>query len=105
MALDDDWMSYASCRGITDPEVFFPPKRKGVRTDYSTAKKICYSCPVRRTCLAYAIAHNIYLGVWGGLGEGERKAMDRQLKLEIRRRWWVIHPLAKPSRPRREVSR
>lgn len=104
MALDDGWMTYAACKGITDPEVFFPPKRKGVRTDYTAAKKICESCPVDRSCLAYAIAHNIYQGVWGGYGEGERKAMDREFKIMVRRMWWDRHPLAKPSRQRKEVK-
>ena len=105
MALDDTWMIHAACRGVTDPEVFFPPKRKGIRTDYTVAKQICDSCPVIRTCLAYSIAHSVYQGVWGGMGEGERKAIDRNVKIMIRRRWWELHPLAKPSRLRKEVNR
>lgn len=101
MALDDDWVEQARCRELPPKEAdrtFFPPKRRGVETDYRAAKKICKTCPVRTSCLAYAIAHSIPEGVWGGKSPLERKRMDRQLKLMYRKVWWRMHPLARSSR-------
>lgn len=99
MALDNAWMLKAKCREIEDPDaVFFPPQRKGIKTDYSRARTICEHCPVRTTCLAWAIAHGIPNGVWGGTTPLERKRMSRELKIKYRKAWWRLHPLSRPSR-------
>lgn len=101
MALDDDWMLQGLCLDL-DPRVadqlFFPKKRRGVKTDYSGAKEICKSCPVRTSCLAYAIAHGITEGVWGAQSPTERKRMDRATKVLYRKVWWRAHPLARTVR-------
>ena len=96
MALDDAWMRRAACRGIENPDaIFFPPTRKGVQADTSTAKAICYySCPVQRTCLVYAIAHKEMKGVWGGYTETERRRIPRETKVKLRRLWFSQHPTA-----------
>lgn len=39
------------------------------------AKEICRRCPVRETCLGYALAAREPYGVWGGLTEDERDAL------------------------------
>lgn len=98
MTLDDRWMEQAKCRILTTEEadrVFFPPKRKGVNTDYGAAKKICRGCPVRTSCLAYSIAHNIPEGVWGGKSPNDRKRMNRELKVKYRKVWKRMHPLTR----------
>jgi WhiB family redox-sensing transcriptional regulator len=101
MALDDSWMSEGLCATLPSDvadRLFFPPKRRGYRTDYSEAKKICRTCPVRVPCLAYAIAHGIPEGVWGAYSPDERKRMDRELKVRYRKVWWRMHPLSRASR-------
>lgn len=63
------WMAQGLCAQV-DPEIFFPEAGHGM----AAAKRICLACTVRTDCLAYAEAHGIVYGVWGGLGERERKA-------------------------------
>lgn len=85
------WQDWAKCRDISNAdEIFFPKNNggRGERKDVSRAKKICATCPVRDYCLMYAIAHKIPYGVWGGRHEGERKAIDRETKVRVRRVWF-----------------
>jgi WhiB family redox-sensing transcriptional regulator len=42
------------------------------------AKSICKGCPVKRECLEYALVNRERDGVWGGLGERERRRLIRQ---------------------------
>ena len=65
------WRELAACRG-TDLEVFFPG-----RGEYAgPARRVCAGCPVRQACLDYAITNRIASGVWGGLTERERRALQ-----------------------------
>lgn len=41
------------------------------------AKAICRGCPVRRECLAYALANREPFGIWGGCSERERRRLRR----------------------------
>jgi WhiB family transcriptional regulator, redox-sensing transcriptional regulator len=74
--LDDSWQRKASCRG-PQAQVFFPPTtfekkdEKDVRE--RQAKSICATCPVKQSCLQYALKIREPHGVWGGLNEAERK--------------------------------
>lgn len=48
---------------------WFP--EKGETT--SAAKAVCGRCTVRPDCLAYAVAHGIDTGIWGGMSPKERR--------------------------------
>ena len=65
------WMDRAACRGM-DSATFFPSA--GHPTD--EAREVCARCPVRRECLAYAVAEDLE-GVWAGTSKQERRAMRR----------------------------
>lgn len=39
------------------------------------AKDICSLCPVKKTCLAWAVPQVHLYGVWGGTTEGERREL------------------------------
>jgi len=91
---DDRWWAvYSKCRGMP-PDYFFPvvrgtdgfpvtnekgaekPDLKGV----IRAKRFCNGigdmgdpCPVREECLHWAILHNQWEGVFGGMVERERR--------------------------------
>lgn len=41
------------------------------------ARNLCFSCPVRKECLKWALEHKEIWGVWGGKDEGEiRRALS-----------------------------
>lgn len=47
------------------------------------AKRHCAECPIREDCLKYALDRNQQYGIWGGLGEQERRALRRKMNLPI----------------------
>jgi WhiB family transcriptional regulator, redox-sensing transcriptional regulator len=67
------WRQLGRCRGI-DPDIFYPDSDEGA----AEAKEICALCPVRETCLEYALTVREKNGVWGGLTERERRRVLRQ---------------------------
>jgi WhiB family transcriptional regulator, redox-sensing transcriptional regulator len=77
---DYSWQAEGACRGA-DPELFFPPTEE----EAAVAKGFCAICPVRLTCLAFAIERNERFGVWGGLAEKERAKLSPAAREQIRR--------------------
>ncbi len=75
---DQAWQIKAACRG-PQSIVFFPPphfERKDEKLEREhRAKAICTSCGVKADCLSYALNIREQHGIWGGLNEGERKAL------------------------------
>ena len=67
----------APCQS-TDPETFFvdPTEFEKIKL----AKSFCAKCePVTKDkCLSYAITNKIRYGIWGGLTEAERYAIQRR---------------------------
>ena len=63
-----------------DPELFFyaPGERGEDRAARDEkAKAVCAGCPLLRGCLGWALTHAEW-GVWGGLTEQERYALQRR---------------------------
>ncbi|MFI6648215.1 WhiB family transcriptional regulator [Streptomyces sp. NPDC050529] len=74
----ENWRMHAACRE-EDPDLFFPIGSTGpalVQTE--DAKAVCRSCPVQAECLRWALENGQDAGVWGGLGETERRALKRR---------------------------
>jgi WhiB family redox-sensing transcriptional regulator len=74
----ENWRMHAACRE-EDPDLFFPIGVTGpalVQTE--DAKAVCRGCPVREECLRWALENGQDAGVWGGLGETERRALKRR---------------------------
>lgn len=72
------WELDARCRG-EDAGLFFgpnrfEPKRERIARE-QRAKEICWQCPALGPCREYALANAEPYGVWGGLGETERRAI------------------------------
>ena len=65
------WRELAACRG-TDLNLFFPERGESAEP----ARQVCAACPVRQPCLDYAITNRISDGIWGGLTERERRALQ-----------------------------
>lgn len=66
------------CEG--EPETFFVDDYADVNINFKTrlAKSICAQCPVRLSCLQYALEFNEIFGIWGGLTPVERRRMKRE---------------------------
>ena len=78
IALITTWESRALCRDV-DTDCFIPPLREETEAERQSrelaAKHVCAVCPVRRECLDYALRVREPIGIWGGLNEGERRAL------------------------------
>jgi WhiB family redox-sensing transcriptional regulator len=71
------WELHAACRD--DGAIFLPPRDtespRSRRVREQAAKHICAACPVRVPCRDFALRTEGLIGVWGGLGESERRAV------------------------------
>jgi WhiB family redox-sensing transcriptional regulator len=81
-----DWQLQAACRGL-DTRVFFHPEaERGVARAIreEQAKAICRTCPVLVECREQALAVQEPYGVWGALGESERRQIISQRRRRSR---------------------
>ncbi|MFT3854925.1 MAG: WhiB family transcriptional regulator [Ilumatobacteraceae bacterium] len=67
------WRESGACRGL-EPSIFYPDDDD----EALDAKAVCAECPVRITCLEYALQVREKQGVWGGATERERRRLIRQ---------------------------
>lgn len=75
---EQDWRMLAACKE-EDPELFFPVGSTGpAALQVAQAKSVCHRCPVAQDCLDWALRTGQDSGVWGGLEEGERRALKRR---------------------------
>lgn len=65
-----EWHLQAACRGIKNPDIFFPHGNGST----AEALAICAECPVKDLCRQDAIDHN-RIGIWGGTTRPERRAV------------------------------
>jgi WhiB family transcriptional regulator, redox-sensing transcriptional regulator len=76
-----DWCNDAACRSH-DPELFFPIGNTApALAQLKEAKAVCNACLVRELCLQWALRSEQVgqeNGVYGGLSEGERRAIKRR---------------------------
>ncbi|MEX2549061.1 MAG: WhiB family transcriptional regulator [Nitriliruptoraceae bacterium] len=76
--VDGRWELDARCRGM-DGTVFFGPNgfepKRERHSREEAAKAICAACPVIVACREYALEHGEFYGVWGGMGEVERRTV------------------------------
>ena len=56
-----DWHRKAACKDVSDPDIFYPERGQ---PDVE-AKAICGQCPVRATCLEWALETDERFGIWG----------------------------------------
>lgn len=64
----------ANCRGIINPNIFFPENKQQEAKSLPIVRIICGGCNNRKECLDYANEHDIFHGIWGGLTPDERGA-------------------------------
>jgi WhiB family transcriptional regulator, redox-sensing transcriptional regulator len=70
-----EWQEDAACRGTDVSTFYHPDNERGIsRTRRELrAKAICASCPVKATCLNWALGTREPYGVWDGLSVEERE--------------------------------
>jgi WhiB family redox-sensing transcriptional regulator len=62
----------ASCRGIFNPNLFFPESREQEAKCLPIVRSICAGCPERKECLDYALKEGIPDGIWAGTTPAQR---------------------------------
>jgi WhiB family transcriptional regulator, redox-sensing transcriptional regulator len=74
----EGWELDANCREH-DPTLFFGPNRFEPKRERlareAAAKEVCATCPAMQACREHALLHAELYGVWGGLGEADRRAI------------------------------
>lgn len=74
--VSDGWDELAGCRG-EDASLFFGPNRFEPKRERlareAAAKAVCATCPALVACREHALANAELYGVWGGLGEADRR--------------------------------
>lgn len=73
-----DWRDQAACRDVEDKNLFYPISYANEPSQIAEAKRICFDCPSRRACLAFAIASGDSHGILGGTTPEERQALKRR---------------------------
>ncbi|MGV9891676.1 WhiB family transcriptional regulator [Streptomyces sp. NPDC003395] len=77
-ARDPFWRDHAACAQV-DADLFFPlGDNQLARQQAAQAKEICMGCPVRQSCLQWALNSRQDHGVWGGLTAQERHAIHQR---------------------------
>jgi WhiB family redox-sensing transcriptional regulator len=98
---DFDWHDHAECAKPENKKIskfFF----SSVPSEKYEARNLCFSCPVRKECLKWALEHKEIWGVWGGKDESEiRRALSvSHTGQEVRRQRFPNCPCcgARPSK-------
>lgn len=91
---NEAWRADATCRNErVDPELFYPVGRSpspGYQEQEREALAVCARCPVRAECLEAELAIDVRRGSWnvhgvrGGMGEEDRKALVKRLRVEAK---------------------
>jgi WhiB family redox-sensing transcriptional regulator len=72
------WIEGGRCIG-EDPELFFPVGTSGQAVAQAArAIAVCLPCPVQALCLEWALDTCQDAGVWGALGEEQRRQIRRE---------------------------
>jgi WhiB family redox-sensing transcriptional regulator len=72
-----EWRPRSACLSA-DPDLFFPISATAAAApQIARAKAICAGCPVRSSCLGFAMAHRDLQGIWGGTTDEERRKTRR----------------------------
>ncbi|MTV24726.1 WhiB family transcriptional regulator [Nitriliruptoraceae bacterium ZYF776] len=76
--VEDGWELEGRCRS-EDPTLFFGPNRFEPKRERlareAAAKAICAECPALVACREHAVLHGELYGVWGGMGETDRRSL------------------------------
>lgn len=85
--IDLEWTLRSACQNV-DPETFFPKRQASDDPSVRAAIEICLSCPVRQTCLDYALHFEgtelvFRDGIYGGLTPRQRNAIGKKTRKDL----------------------
>lgn len=71
------WQQHGACAGLDEARFFHPENERGLERQRreAAAKRVCAGCRVVVECREHALLVGEPYGVWGGLGEGERRTI------------------------------
>jgi hypothetical protein len=81
----NSWRLQAACRelgGLDDHDRVSSFYLVPMEPVSDAVRRACAGCPVRKECLAEALANGEQFGIWGGLRPSERAALRKQLAAE-----------------------
>ncbi|SER97493.1 WhiB family transcriptional regulator [Actinokineospora terrae] len=80
------WQLNGSCRGADSMVFFHPDAERGParHAREERAKAVCRACPVLAQCREHALAVQEPYGIWGAMGEGERRTLIAQRRRALR---------------------
>lgn len=79
----DNWRDNAACRS-EDPEDWFPiGASPAAKAQERHAKAVCWHCPSLEACGRWALETRQPFGVWGGMSEGQRRAILRRRGVRV----------------------
>ncbi|MFF0147598.1 MULTISPECIES: WhiB family transcriptional regulator [Amycolatopsis] len=83
-----EWQLRGSCRGADSSLFFHTDNERGSARERreSRAKAICQTCPVLAQCRRHAMAVEEPYGIWGGLGEIERRELFMRARRAAKRK-------------------
>lgn len=73
----ESWTALAACARPMEARDDDPDAMFVQGAAQRNARQVCFTCPVRLECLIEALETRMEFGVWGGLTERERRAMQR----------------------------
>lgn len=73
MQYETEWKGQGACRDRND-DTFYPDQ--GATLPLIT-RQLCGACPVKVTCLEYALTRNERFGIWGGVSSKRRRELRR----------------------------
>jgi WhiB family redox-sensing transcriptional regulator len=81
-----DWQLHGACRGMNSEYFFHADAERGRVREWreARAKAICQTCPVILECREHALNVQEAYGIWGGLGENERREIIAQRRRTTR---------------------
>lgn len=91
------WMRRALCLtgirlGLMKPDDWYPDWGQKTSPRTQLAIRVCQACPVRRQCLAWAVATGEQHGIWGG------KMYDELTRIRNERKKTAV-AVAEPAEP------
>jgi len=76
------WQDKANCKSAPQ-DIFFDENRSTAAKSAEIAKKYCNECIVKQECLDYALDNNVYVGIYGGLSNKQRRLIKHTRRLKI----------------------